>query len=180
MHLVMVDGLTIGSETSGGIINVTYENIVVHHQTAGIHIKSPVPRGSIIQNITYRNIEFKDVRQCILIDVGGALAPNKSVTPMVDGVLFENIRCDNASTSSYDMGGLNKTYPIRIALVNVTMAQELQRRELSRDRVHVMLSPPMPIMLQQGPLVPSPSIYMNHAASSAHAYAPLPKSYRQR
>jgi polygalacturonase len=123
MIFLLADGLTIGSETSGGIINVTYEDIVVHHQTAGIHIKSPVPRGSTIRNVTYRNIEFKDVRQCILIDVGGAIAANRSVMTMVDGIRFENIRCDNASTSSYDMGGMNKTYPIRdVSFVNVTMA----------------------------------------------------------
>jgi polygalacturonase len=117
-------GLTIGSETSGGVINVTFEDIVVNEQTAGIHIKSPSPRGGFgIHNVTYRNIHLKSVRQCILIGIGGAVAENKSVLPSLDGVLFENIRCEHASTSSYDMTGVNRTYPIRnVRFVNVTMA----------------------------------------------------------
>ena len=39
-------GITIGSEVSGGIRNVTFEGITVHHQTAGIHIKAPSGRGA--------------------------------------------------------------------------------------------------------------------------------------
>ena len=55
-------GISIGSEVSGGIINVTFEDMVINHQTAGIHIKAPLGRGGIIQNITYRNIELRQVR----------------------------------------------------------------------------------------------------------------------
>ena len=56
-------GISIGSEVSGGIINVTFEDMVINHQTAGIHIKAPLGRGGVIQNITYRNIELRSVRQ---------------------------------------------------------------------------------------------------------------------
>ena len=41
-------GLAIGSETSGGVINVTFEDITVLHETAGIHIKTQRGRGGVI------------------------------------------------------------------------------------------------------------------------------------
>ena len=121
-------GLTIGSETSGDVINVTFENInvstdtfmcrevycfrpltgilcwltpmQVNHQTAGIHIKSPPGRGGIITNITYRNITMNNVRQCILVGVGGN-GCNKTALPLASNILFENVRCNEGSTSSY-------------------------------------------------------------------------------
>ena len=60
-------GLTIGSEVSGGVDNVTFEDITVMHQTAGIHIKAPAGRGAYVRDIVYRNIHLVNVRQCILV-----------------------------------------------------------------------------------------------------------------
>eukprot|EP01050_Picozoa_sp_SAG11_P014714 SAG11_NODE_1841_length_4182_cov_4.130541_4_plen_100_part_00 len=90
---------------SGGIINVTFENMVINHQTAGIHIKAPLGRGGVITNITYRNIDLRSVRQCILIGVGGGRPTNITGLTQASNILFENVRCEAASTSSYDLTG---------------------------------------------------------------------------
>ena len=85
-------GLTIGSEVSGGVVNVTYEDIVVNHQTAGIHLKAPSGRGGFIKNVTFRNIHLVNVRQCILVGVGGQPTNLTGLTE-AGNWLFENIRC---------------------------------------------------------------------------------------
>jgi polygalacturonase len=92
-------GITIGSEVSGGISNVTFENITVHHQTAGIHIKAPSGRGAYITNITYRNIHLVNVRQCILIGVGGGHPENSTGPP------------SSSSSSSYSYSSTSPTPP---------------------------------------------------------------------
>ena len=122
-------GITIGSETSGGVINVTFEDIVVHHQTAGIHVKSQSGRGGRIANITYRNIDLVNVRQCVLMGIGDNLGPtNLSAIPLVDGILFENVRCQVGTTSSYDLSGFNRSFPMRnVVFRNVTMGPAVEK-----------------------------------------------------
>jgi polygalacturonase len=115
-------GITIGSEVSGGVENVTFENITVHHQTAGIHIKAPPGRGAYIRDIVYRNIHLINVRQCILIGIDGGKDLNATALTNVSNILFENVRCDVGTTSSYDMAGQNNSFPIQnMRFVNVTM-----------------------------------------------------------
>merc|ERR1712232_1304960 len=117
----------------GGVINVTFEDITVNHQTAGIHIKSQTGRGGVIQNITYRNIHLKSVRQCILVGIGGR-PTNETGIPVASGIVFENVRCDAASTSSYDIAGINSSYPIRgVRFRNVTMAPGVAKQASCRS-----------------------------------------------
>jgi polygalacturonase len=143
----------------------------VNHQTAGIHIKSPPGRGGIITNITYRNIVMNNVRQCILVGVGGS-GCNETALPRASNILFENVRlspaalrsipavrqallldivvpapvvhlnpygcgsraccsqvrCNEGSTSSYDIMGSNKSFPIEnMRFVNVTMGAAVKK-----------------------------------------------------
>uniref|UniRef100_A0A914X7P5 Glycoside hydrolase family 28 protein n=1 Tax=Plectus sambesii TaxID=2011161 RepID=A0A914X7P5_9BILA len=55
-------GLSIGSEMSAGIRNVTFENISVNGSDAGVKIKSQRGRGAFVQNVTYTNIRLYNVK----------------------------------------------------------------------------------------------------------------------
>eukprot|EP01043_Picozoa_sp_COSAG02_P012034 COSAG02_NODE_456_length_21968_cov_13.528145_4_plen_423_part_00 len=121
-------GLAIGSETSGGVINVTFEDITVLHETAGIHIKTQRGRGGVIDGITYRNIQLVNVRQCILIGVGTGGLPltNASATPIVRNIVFENVHCSVGTTSSYDLSGLPESPVQNLSFINVTMGKDVK------------------------------------------------------
>jgi polygalacturonase len=60
-------GLSIGSETTGGVRNVFAENIHFIGTTNGIRIKSNRGRGSLIENALYRNITMENVERPIVI-----------------------------------------------------------------------------------------------------------------
>jgi polygalacturonase len=60
-------GLSIGSYTSGGVRNVSVENISFDGTTSGIRMKASRDRGGIVENIRYRNITMKDVRYPVSI-----------------------------------------------------------------------------------------------------------------
>jgi Glycosyl hydrolases family 28 len=49
-------GLSIGSEVSGGISNVTFSNCTVHGSMYGIRVKTSHGRGATISDITFQNI----------------------------------------------------------------------------------------------------------------------------
>jgi polygalacturonase len=51
-------GLSIGSEVSGGISNVTFSNCTVYDSMYGIRIKTAHGRGSRISNITFQDINI--------------------------------------------------------------------------------------------------------------------------
>jgi len=52
---------------SGGIANITVENIHVWSTRRAIRIKTAPGRGGYIHNITYRNITINDARVGIVI-----------------------------------------------------------------------------------------------------------------
>ncbi|MFS2225299.1 glycoside hydrolase family 28 protein [Pantoea sp. B65] len=54
-------GISIGSETSGGVNNVLVENNQFIGSMYGIRIKSPRGKGGEVKNIIYRNITMVDV-----------------------------------------------------------------------------------------------------------------------
>jgi polygalacturonase len=60
-------GLSIGSETAGGVRNVVAENIRFHGTQAGIRVKSNRDRGNVIANIAYRNLTMTNVGTAISI-----------------------------------------------------------------------------------------------------------------
>jgi hypothetical protein len=56
------------------------------------------------------------------IDEGGGNGLNATSITNATNILFENVRCDVGTTSSYDLSGLNGSFPItNVRFVNVTM-----------------------------------------------------------
>ncbi|MBA0845372.1 hypothetical protein Goarm_022427 [Gossypium armourianum] len=60
-------GISIGSEMSGGVSDVTIENLLVWSSRRAVRIKTATGRGGYVRHITYRNITFDNVRVGIVI-----------------------------------------------------------------------------------------------------------------
>uniref|UniRef100_A0A7C9AWA5 Endo-polygalacturonase n=1 Tax=Opuntia streptacantha TaxID=393608 RepID=A0A7C9AWA5_OPUST len=60
-------GISIGSEMSGGVSNVTIENILVWSSRRAVRIKTAPGRGGYVRDITYRNLTFETVRVGVVI-----------------------------------------------------------------------------------------------------------------
>jgi polygalacturonase len=60
-------GMSIGSETAGGVRNVTVRNCTFENTENGIRIKSQRGRGGIVENISYSNITMKNVDPAITL-----------------------------------------------------------------------------------------------------------------
>lgn len=117
-------GLSIGSYTKGGVSNFLIENCTFTNTECGIRIKSDRDRGGIVQNLTYRNLQMKNVGIPILI-YGAYMATDRQyrnlqkitpeiaatypsatlsdLTPVYKNILFENIR---ATTQTGKRAGL--------------------------------------------------------------------------
>ena len=89
-------GVAMGSETSGGIRNVTVLNCVMDSGNwAPIRFKSQPSRGGVVENITYSDIVLKDTRQAFEFNLEWRMvppiAPPAKVLPIVRNVTIRNV-----------------------------------------------------------------------------------------
>lgn len=92
-------GISIGSEMSGGVSNVTVENILVWNSRRAVRIKTAPGRGGYVRHISYRNITFDTVRVGIVIKTDynehadGGFDPN--AIPDLDDITYTSIYGQN-------------------------------------------------------------------------------------
>jgi polygalacturonase len=97
-------GVSMGSEMSGGIRNVTIEDSVfMEDNWAPIRFKSQPSRGGVVENITYRNLELQGVRQAFEFNMVWLI--NRGAKPPSDPLpVVRNVRIENVSGSAREVG----------------------------------------------------------------------------
>jgi polygalacturonase len=91
-------GYKIGSDMSGGVFNVLFEDNFVGYAGMAIKVSTPVPRGGRVHNITFQRIEVAQAGMVIAaspID-GGRPAANDEA-PQVSNITFRDIHVRNLS-----------------------------------------------------------------------------------
>lgn len=101
-------GVSIGSETAGGVRNVTVRNCTFEGTENGIRIKSPRGKGGTVENLLYENITMKDVDSAITITAYYPKIPKTDSAQPVTGVtpLFRNIRIKNLTATCPSEAGI--------------------------------------------------------------------------
>jgi len=99
-------GVTIGSEMSGGVRNVTVTNCVFRGTDIGIRIKSQRGRGGVVEGIVVNNIVMQDVPVPFVItmfytgaDRPEELRPVDAGTPRYRDLFLSNIQARGARTA---------------------------------------------------------------------------------
>ncbi len=121
-------GLSIGSEVSGGVQNVTAERIHFKGTGTGIRIKSNRDRGNDIGNLVYRDIVMEDVVTPILITefypkIPDSIeaAPVTRLTPRFHDISIENVTATGAREAA-TVVGLPESPILNLRLTNVTIS----------------------------------------------------------
>ncbi|KAM3244304.1 hypothetical protein ACQJBY_055938 [Aegilops geniculata] len=88
-------GISIGSEMSGGVANITVDNVRIWDSRRGVRIKTAIGRGGYIRNISYSNITFANVRAGIVIKVDynehADDGYDRNAFPDITGISFKKI-----------------------------------------------------------------------------------------
>lgn len=92
--------LKIGTEMSGGVHNVLFENNYIGYAGIALKLSTPEPRGGDVTNATWRNNEIETAGMAIEIDVNlgavkGYAKPPPDDVAVVSEVVFENIVARN-------------------------------------------------------------------------------------
>jgi polygalacturonase len=120
-------GMSIGSETVGGVRNVTVERCTFDGTEYGLRIKSPRGRGGRVQNIRYIDISMTNVDPAITITAYYPKIPIENVAePMTDTTpQFKNIEIKNlTATCPKEAGvivGLPESLANEVTLENVAI-----------------------------------------------------------
>jgi polygalacturonase len=111
-------GMSIGSETMGGVHNVTVEHCTFENTENGIRIKSQRGKGGLVENIVYKDITMKNVDPAVTFTcyytfnsakdpVQKALPQNDSAQAMTEGTpVFRNIFVSNLTATCEQGAGI--------------------------------------------------------------------------
>jgi len=92
-HFYAGHGMSIGSETNGGVSHVLVDDLTIDGADNGLRIKSNTSKGGVVEDITYRNVCMRNVRQPIFIDplyFGDEQKGDKS--PTFRNIVFRGVR----------------------------------------------------------------------------------------
>ncbi len=109
-------GMSIGSETVGGVRNVTVKNCTFENTENGIRIKSDTKRGGIVENLVCDGITMKNVDPAITLTCvyqgtsAGDAKPGAAQTNSAAGggniPVYRNIRISNLTATCPKAAGL--------------------------------------------------------------------------
>ncbi len=152
-------GLSIGSETAGGVRNVTVERVTFEGTRQGIRIKSARGRGNDIGNFTYRDITMKNVETPIQItayytgmvknDPGQPITEH---TPRFHDITIENLTATGAKFAA-SIAGLPES-PIKnlvLKNINITAATGMKIQNAQLTSSNVTITPTTGPPITQGP-----------------------------
>ena len=129
-HFYGTHGISIGSETNGGVTNVLFANNTVSGSDSsgitsssnnGIRIKSDSSRGGKVSRIGYVDTCLTGVKDLMVFDTHYSSSTG-SLIPYFTGIVVDGLKSVNSvSGSSSVLGGYSSTYPLGLALEYVSL-----------------------------------------------------------
>ena len=98
-------GISIGSETSGGVENVLVEYITLYNTGFGIHLKTNIGRGGIIRNITVSDVYMENVRKGIKIAGDSGDHPDDNYNPNALPVVKDITKLNTSGVKMFSSQG---------------------------------------------------------------------------
>jgi len=118
-------GMSIGSETLGGVRDLRVENCTFNGTVNGIRIKSSRERGGVVENLVYRDITMTNVDYPIdltsyypKIPAEDPAQPMSATTPVYRNIRIENLTASDARTAG-EIVGLPECVISNVVLENV-------------------------------------------------------------
>lgn len=115
-HFYAGHGMSIGSETIGGVSDVLIRGLTLDGTTSGLRIKSDNSRGGVVKNIDFENITLRDNRWPINFDTRYDPKASGNHIPQYQNITLTNI---NGGTGDNIIRGYDAAHPLSVTLKNV-------------------------------------------------------------
>ena len=117
-HFYWGHGMSIGSETTGGVSGIRVEDLSLDGPDNGLRIKSNATRGGLVEDVIYEDICIRDSKVPILFDSDYSF-PGKSVNqlPVYSGIALRNVRVSGGGKIQFN--GFDHAHRIGVTLDGV-------------------------------------------------------------
>lgn len=153
-------GMSIGSETLGGVQDLTVQNCSFENTVSGLRIKSSREKGGIIENIIYSDITMKNVKIPINITAYYPKIPKEDIAQPVTNTTpkYSKIRISNLTADSFRSAGFIVGLPewpitdIVLENVHITAPKGLTIRhaKVTLKNVKIETQEGPPFILEEG------------------------------
>ncbi|HEX7606357.1 MAG TPA: pectinesterase family protein, partial [Usitatibacter sp.] len=137
-HFYNGHGMSIGSETVGGVRRVLVERLTMEGSTSGLRIKSDVSRGGRVDGVRYSDICLRNVGKPIDIDTRYDRDARGNSVPVYTGLSFERIAVgDSLLEATTQCEGRFVAFPdeAKIAAPVRPQLSDAQARDFSYEEV---------------------------------------------
>lgn len=119
-HFYWGHGLSIGSDTSGGISQVRVQDLSLDGSSNGIRIKSNPSRGGLVADVLYEDVCIRNTRDPLLFDTDYAFpGRGHAQLPVYQDITLRNVRITGGGRIEFN--GFDETHRIGIALDGVLL-----------------------------------------------------------
>jgi len=117
-HFYAGHGMSIGSETYGGVSAIRVSDLSIDGSDNGLRIKSNSSRGGLVRDVVYEDVCIRDTKNPILLDSNYAFSEsNRDRPPVYRDISFRHIRILDGGKITFD--GLDPAHRLEMALENV-------------------------------------------------------------
>ena len=119
-HFYSGHGMSIGSETNGGVRRVLVQDLTLDGTTSGLRIKSDISRGGIVEQVQYRDVCQRNVKTPI--DISTRYNPRASgkLIPLYRDITLENVH--SVTPGRVVIAGYDAAHPLQVKLDQVSIA----------------------------------------------------------
>ena len=117
-HFYTGHGMSIGSETNGGVSDILVTDLSIDGADNGIRIKSDVSRGGVVERVQYDHVCIRDSKHPLVIDPFYTAGSKGNLIPVFRGIVLRSIVISGGGTST--IFGLDAAHASSIVMSGVT------------------------------------------------------------
>ena len=139
-HFYWGHGMSIGSETNGGVTKIRVKDLSLDGTDAGIRIKSNPSRGGLVQDVVYDDVCIRDSKNPIWLDTAYNY-PGKAVDrlPEYHDIYLHNVRISGGK--SIAVNGLDAKHRISVQFDGVVITDAVKNYKLHAQHADFILGP---------------------------------------
>jgi polygalacturonase len=139
-HFYYGHGMSIGSETYGGVSKVLVTDLSLDGDDNALRIKSNPTRGGLVQDVVYDDVCVRDSRNPILLDTAYSYPGNgKNLFPEYKDITFRNVRISGGGKVQF--GGLDAVHRVGVKLDGVELTDGAANYKITAAHADVELGP---------------------------------------
>jgi polygalacturonase len=117
-HFYSGHGMSIGSETSGGVSGIRVDDLSLDGPDNGIRIKSNATRGGLVEDVVYNDICIRDSKNPIVFDTAYSFpGKGRDRLPVYTDITLRNVRLSGGGKVQFN--GFDHTHRVDVTLDGV-------------------------------------------------------------